>query len=70
MTEPSFDPPEEGPKMMPEKAKHTRRSITPVRVLNAVDKIVEESLELEYESTIYELSTHLKELIVQEAQNR
>ncbi len=50
--------------------KHTRRSMTPVRMLNAVDKVLDDALNLTTASTIEDLQIHLKDLIVIEAQLR
>ncbi len=66
MTEPSFDPPEEGPKMMPEKVKHVRRSMTPIRMLKAVEAILDDG-ELDDGAKISDLIAHLKDLIINEA---
>ncbi len=66
MTEPSFDPPEEDLKIEIGKPKHVRRSMTPIRMLKAVEAILDDG-ELDDGAKISDLIAHLKDLIINEA---
>jgi len=53
----------------PTPTKKTRRGMTPVRLLKAIEEILPDS-GLDYQSTIKELTDLLSEMIVNEAINR
>ncbi len=66
MTEPSFDQPS---KAQAPKAKHVRRSMTPIRLLKGIEGILVDG-SLDDGAKISDLVSYLRELIVNEALTR